>query len=193
MKIRTGFVSNSSSSSYTCVSCGEVQSGWDMGLSEADFKVCQNGHLLCSGCSPADEGITETILNMTKKEFDKFLTDIDRKTGYWIPDRAEELFNKIKTSKDKVSTVTISEPEEMNTVQNLASQYIPESMCPFCTLDEMEDYEMLKYLLEKLKINRDELQKEIKEEFKTLEKVRMYLANKQKERFKVNESNRTDE
>jgi len=47
MKIRTGFVSNSSSSSFTCEFCGRADSGWDMTASEADMCECENGHLLC--------------------------------------------------------------------------------------------------------------------------------------------------
>jgi hypothetical protein len=47
MKIRTGFVSNSSSSSYTCDYCGNVESGYDMGLSDFDLVECTNGHICC--------------------------------------------------------------------------------------------------------------------------------------------------
>jgi hypothetical protein len=47
MKIRNGFVSNSSSSSFTCDVCGESQSGMDMGLSEAGMFECENGHTCC--------------------------------------------------------------------------------------------------------------------------------------------------
>jgi len=37
MKIRQGFVSNSSSSSFTCDVCGEEVSGYDVCLSEAEM------------------------------------------------------------------------------------------------------------------------------------------------------------
>lgn len=47
MKIRMGFVSNSSSSSYTCDHCGETFSGWDSGLSEFDLVECEMGHYFC--------------------------------------------------------------------------------------------------------------------------------------------------
>ena len=48
MKIRNGFVSNSSSSSFTCDVCGETMSGWDQGLSEFDMFECVNGHTCCN-------------------------------------------------------------------------------------------------------------------------------------------------
>lgn len=38
MKHRLGFVSNSSSSSYTCDVCGETESGWNLCLSDMETK-----------------------------------------------------------------------------------------------------------------------------------------------------------
>lgn len=42
MKIRTGFVSNSSSSSFVCDVCGNIESGWDLGLNDAEMCECVN-------------------------------------------------------------------------------------------------------------------------------------------------------
>jgi len=47
MKIRKGFVSNSSSSSFVCDVCGEQASGWDMSYSEAEMVCCKRGHDFC--------------------------------------------------------------------------------------------------------------------------------------------------
>ena len=44
MKIRNGFVSNSSSSSFICDVSGTDASGWDMCLEEANMYQCENGH-----------------------------------------------------------------------------------------------------------------------------------------------------
>ena len=43
MKIRNGFVSNSSSSSFICEVCGQDASGYDMSLSDAEMYECING------------------------------------------------------------------------------------------------------------------------------------------------------
>jgi hypothetical protein len=48
MKIRKGFVSNSSSSSFICDVCGENQSGMDIILSDCDMFKCQKGHTICN-------------------------------------------------------------------------------------------------------------------------------------------------
>lgn len=47
MKIRTGFVSNSSTSSFICEVCGNVEAGMDISLSEAGMVECINGHTYC--------------------------------------------------------------------------------------------------------------------------------------------------
>ena len=47
MKIRKGFVSNSSSSSFICDVCGTAESGWDYSLSDAGMYECENGHTFC--------------------------------------------------------------------------------------------------------------------------------------------------
>jgi len=47
MKKRLGFVSNSSSSSFTCEICGTTESGFDTSASDCGFVECENGHLLC--------------------------------------------------------------------------------------------------------------------------------------------------
>lgn len=47
MKIRNGFVSNSSSSSFICEICNHTESGWDASPNDLGFSTCINGHILC--------------------------------------------------------------------------------------------------------------------------------------------------
>jgi hypothetical protein len=47
MKIRNGFVSNSSTSSYTCDVCGNTEAAYDLGLEDAGMYQCEHGHCFC--------------------------------------------------------------------------------------------------------------------------------------------------
>jgi len=47
VKIRHGFVSNSSSNSFTCDISGRTKSGWDFSLDDADMYICEKGHVMC--------------------------------------------------------------------------------------------------------------------------------------------------
>ena len=66
MKFRKDFVTNSSSSSYVCEICGRTESGWDMGLSEAEMMECVNGHTFC--CD-------EALERPSKKELIKIILE----------------------------------------------------------------------------------------------------------------------
>lgn len=72
MKIRNGFVSNSSSSSFICEICGADESGYNMTYEDACMVSCQNGHLICREhllCS--DETFVE-ILNENDDAYYEF-------------------------------------------------------------------------------------------------------------------------
>lgn len=48
MKVRTCFVSNSSSSSFICDVCGREAGGMDVCLDDVDMCICENDHILCN-------------------------------------------------------------------------------------------------------------------------------------------------
>ena len=52
MKVRLGFVTNSSSSSYICAACGRAESGMDLDIADVYMCVCENGHEFCDDCLP---------------------------------------------------------------------------------------------------------------------------------------------
>lgn len=47
MKIRLGFVSNSSSSSYVCEICSNAVEVYDTPINELGFCQCDSGHIFC--------------------------------------------------------------------------------------------------------------------------------------------------
>ena len=48
MKLRKGFVSNSSSSSFVCDFCGTAEGGFDACLSDFEMSRCENDHIFCN-------------------------------------------------------------------------------------------------------------------------------------------------
>jgi hypothetical protein len=48
MKIRSGFVSNSSSSSFICQVCGRKETGFDACIEDFNMVECKEGHILCN-------------------------------------------------------------------------------------------------------------------------------------------------
>lgn len=59
MKIRSGFISNSSSSSFVCDMCGYNECGRDLSYEDADFYCCENGHELCVDCMNPPENLPD--------------------------------------------------------------------------------------------------------------------------------------
>jgi len=60
MKIRKGFVSNSSSSSFICDICGGSEGGYDVCLSDVDMICCESGHIFHTSCLKSYDGSDKT-------------------------------------------------------------------------------------------------------------------------------------
>ena len=68
MKFRSGFVSNSSSSSFICDICGHAESGYDdyIDLASVGMCTCQNGHTFCND-HITDEKLRRALFNLENK------------------------------------------------------------------------------------------------------------------------------
>ncbi len=62
MKIRKGFVSNSSSSSFVCDICGNAESGYDASPRDLGMLRCQNDHTYCESHYVVDDGMMERLV-----------------------------------------------------------------------------------------------------------------------------------
>jgi len=88
MKIRNGFVSNSSSSSFVCEVCGDHQEGMDLGLSDCDFYECENYHVLCGDC------LFEEFVYEEEEDSENY--DEDLVSNYGIPEKYCPICNLIE-------------------------------------------------------------------------------------------------
>ena len=79
MKIRQGFVSNSSSSSFICDVTGEEHSGYDCSPYDYDYYECCNGHIF-----PQDMIVGELSDDDDRYELDeKYCPICSKKVGYY--------------------------------------------------------------------------------------------------------------
>ena len=68
MKIRSGFVSNSSSSSFICDVCNEDYTSYEASLEEAEMFKCENGHTVCTAHPGIEiEGEADYPYNVSSK------------------------------------------------------------------------------------------------------------------------------
>lgn len=150
MKIRTDFVTNSSSSSFVCEICGRTESGWDISVSEADMMECINGHVFC--CDEAIEwpSKSDMLKMILENEWNKERWDYNTDT---YKDFSEE---ELLTYDDELLFERFLCTE--------GSGYgVPECVCPICQFIEYSEHDLSKYLLKEYGVPRDEVFAEVKQ------------------------------
>lgn len=149
MKIRSDFVTNSSSSSYVCEICGRTESGWDMGLSECEMMECVNGHIFC--CD-------EALENPSKSDLIKMILENEWNKDIWV---SREDGRKDYTEEE---LMTMDEDILFNEFCSEGGYYeVPECVCPICQFIEYSEYDLSAYLLKEYGVSREEVFAEVKQ------------------------------
>lgn len=157
MKIRTGFVSNSSSSSFTCEICGATESAWDGSPADCGFIDCEHGHIFC------DEeklDISEEDLN---KDLIRLLTECSEKdVAYYA--KKEKLASWEQRSLDRAKEILKEIDEGITPDVNLCDYdcSATQIVCPICNFIEPSFYDLASYFLATTSITKDEVFAEIK-------------------------------
>ena len=146
MKFRSSFVTNSSSSSFVCEICGHVESGWDIGLSEAGMYECINGHVFCQD---------EALEIPNKKELIKMILE-NEWNNKWD--------SNIKDYRD-CTEEELNEYDEEDLFYKFCSNgcyNVPECVCPICQFIEYSEFDLSKYMLKEYGVSRDKVFAEVK-------------------------------
>lgn len=164
MKIRTGFVSNSSTTSYTCGVCGDVASGFDLDLTDFNMFVCENGHTICeehqiNGGEILDAMRLYEAYRLWHKEKD--YVELEKDVGRLIKD------GKHIELQETTQGIGIDWEDRYET---------PEIFCPCCNFEEIDDQDVITYIYKKYHIDRPEILAEMKEKFKIFEDLQNFAG-----------------
>lgn len=135
MKVRIGFISNSSSSSFVCSVCGREESGYDLSMEEVEMVYCENGHILGLEC--LSESISEKDKNARIREDLKKCSDIDVD----------------KVLDEDLEDLVYEYGIELN---------VPENCCPICSFLVHDAGDMARYLEKIYKVSKAVVFKEVK-------------------------------
>ena len=159
MKIRTGFVSNSSSSSFVCDLCGYTTSGWDGYYEDDDVYTCEYGHAICGECLAIKPRQLAKELNEMVKD-NQILAEKVINEGWYVGSE-ERKQQYIKDLKEELDEASPEEREdyifELTTQDGLHPLY-----CPVCRFEAITDTDMKSYLKKETKIDEDTVFQEIK-------------------------------
>ena len=159
MKIRSGFVSNSSSSSFTCGVCGETQSGMDLSMQ------CENGHTFCESHQLAADEVSLEDKRM------KLVDNVNDSLYYKSNPKLKEA--------ELVSIAECSEDEVNEAYEDVICEDGHSAQeCPICTFNELDTAAALAYLLKRNGLNKKDLLAELKEKFPTFAEFSKYAHDK---------------
>lgn len=153
MKIRTGFVSNSSSTSFTCHYCESTESYHDS-ASHRDygFVICENYHNLCEDHLEED----------WEDKMENYYPDEPNPDDFENDNEYEEAFEKWE--------------------ENESDRYydIPKELCPICQMKLFEKSDIFQYILKLNGNTIKEIEEKIRESFKSYDEFMQFLQKEKR-------------
>jgi hypothetical protein len=178
MKERNGFVSNSSSSSFICVVCGEIESGMDAGPYDFDMVECTNSHYIHRKC--LGEKLTKSADSMLfTDEFDVWFEDNKDDFSPAEMGKYSKLYHDFKnTPREKRETINIGNGVAITTSGEMR---LSEGMCPVCSFKSLNDPSILKYLVLSGAIDMKKVSSDLYATFKNYEQLYKWVREHEKQ------------
>ena len=175
MKIRTGFVSNSSSSSYICEICGSVMEDDD------DMVTCERQHTFCvyhlkhalfsKEIVSAYVARSESLPDDSKQELIRLIRAVDLST-----------FNQLRESLYSESdNPTLHQIDVLlddlgyNVERWHLREDLPPEYCPICNLEVITDSDLINYFTASTRMSRNDVIAAVRRRFKDYETFQNYL------------------
>lgn len=170
MKVRSDFVTNSSSSSFICEVCGCVESGYDVRISDVGMCECENGHVFCTDhqVDTPDNYKEEAVIRYLDeqiKNWSKLFQTTKRISYKEQVDKLSKWYEKIKNKVEDYEDII----EEVCDDEYDFDENVPKECCPICTMATIRGEDMVKYICGKLGVTEAQVQAEIKGKYKTFE------------------------
>lgn len=142
IKKRLNFVSNSSSSSWTCALCGETEIYYD-GDDNDSFYECGHGHTICFDC--LDNYVTKEMLQKAKKSLKSQLKQI---TSYYedADERIEQYENELENNINTLDDLINSDVYYCYCDHQDYSNYLMPEICPVCNFMFLLDRDYINYV-----------------------------------------------
>lgn len=173
MKIRKGFISNSSSSSFICDICGTMESGYHSSASELGFAELPCGHTICESevISISDEEFEEFAVENLKKDIEDYQKDLDNETNDQEKRSIQWSLNDAKTQLKEVEILIEEGDFDRDNYKDITEFKFVIQQCPICTNKVILAEDLVKYLLNQSGKTRDQIVKEIQKKFTTRQEI----------------------
>lgn len=174
MKIRAGFVSNSSSSSYICEICGDVGEDDDIVTCEREHTFCiyhLHHSLFSKEIVSAYVARSESLSEHDKQELIRLIRAVDPST-----------FNRLRGSLySKSDNPTLHQIDVLlddlgyNVEMWEIRENLPPEHCPICNLEVFTDHDLIRYFTASTRMSRNDVIAAVKRRFNNYETFNNYL------------------
>lgn len=159
MKLRLGFVSNSSASSFVCDICGRTETGWDGEGYGVEIARC-GSHEMCE--------------SHLKESFHEYCNHLPK-------DELVKLFEKEGFEPEKEDDLDEDDLEDLDCVMEYFEEYmegmLPDWYCPICKMEQFIGSELAQFLAKHNNISREGIIKLVQSKFTTYKEFKAYIKD----------------